>query len=46
MKTYSIAEKPIEIFGVEVIDEKEKKFWRLPDEETRLVSEGVCARSK
>ncbi len=46
MKTYSIAEKPIEIFGVEVIDAKDKKFWRLPHEETVLVSEGVCARSK
>lgn len=46
MKTYSITEKPIEIFGVEVIDEKEKIFWRLPHEETALVTENLCARSK
>lgn len=46
MKTFSITEKPIEIFGVEVIDEKEKKFWRLPHEETILVNENLSERSK
>ena len=46
MKTYSFTDSPIEICGVEVIDKENKAYWRLPDEETQLVSDYVRDRSK
>lgn len=46
MKTYSFTESPIEICGIEVIDFENKNYWRLPDEETMLVSDYVRERSK
>lgn len=46
MKYYSCTDAPIKIYGVEVIDAANQIFWRLPDEESRLVSEDVRGRSK
>ena len=46
MKTYAMTDKPIEIYGLEVIDGGKEIFWRLPDEETAQVSDYVRDRSK
>lgn len=46
MKTYSFTDSPIEICGLEVIDAQNRNYWRLPDEETQLVSDYVRERSK
>ena len=46
MKYYNCTDVPIEIYGVEVIDPEQQIFWRLPDEESRLVSDAVRGRSK
>ena len=46
MKTFSAAEAPIEIFGLDVIDPESKAYWRLRDEESATVSEYINDRSK
>lgn len=46
MKTFSAAEKPIEIYGLEVIDGDNGIFWRLPDDESAYVCEYIRDRSK
>ncbi|MBQ3078557.1 MAG: hypothetical protein IJC48_00975 [Clostridia bacterium] len=46
MKTFHFTEKPIEIFGLDVIDRKKEMYHRLPDSQTKAVSEAVCSRSK
>ena len=46
MKSYDLAEKAIEIYGLDVIDHENGAYWRLPDEESRLVSDYIRERSK
>ena len=46
MKTFFCTEAPVAIYGLDVIDGENKIFWRLPDEETSLVSDYVRDRSK
>lgn len=46
MKTYFFTDDPIEICGLDVIDRETSSFWRLPDEESALVSDYVRDRSK
>ena len=38
-------EKPFEIFGLEVIDKENDKYYRLPDDEVTKVSSGVHCRA-
>ncbi|MBE5790800.1 MAG: hypothetical protein E7322_01415 [Clostridiales bacterium] len=46
MKTYSFTDDPIRLYGLEVIDSENEKYWRLPHEETVLVGDYLCDRSK
>lgn len=46
MKTYQFTDAPFEVCGLDVINPQEHNYWRLPDEETKLVSDAVRDRSK
>lgn len=46
MKSFDLAEKAIEIYGLDVTDHENGAYWRLPDEESRLVSDYIRDRSK
>ncbi len=46
MKTYSFTDDPIKLYGIEVINPEKEFFWRLPHEETVLVGDYLCDRSK
>jgi len=46
MKTYALTDSPVEICGLSVIDPVQQHYWRLPDEESALISDFIRDRSK
>ncbi len=46
MLFYSCFSAPFRVYGLDVIDNTTQRYWRLSDEDSARVSEGVRARSK
>ena len=46
MRYYSCFSDPFRVYGLDVLDNENHNYWRLADEDSMRVSEGVRARSK
>ena len=46
MQFYSCFSAPFRVYGLDVVDTEKQNYWRLADEDSALVSEGVRKRSK
>ena len=45
MQFYSCFSAPFCVYGLDVVDNENHNYWRLSDEDSARVSEGVRARS-
>ena len=46
MRFYSCFSNPFRVYGLDVVDTENQNYWRLADEDSARVSEGVRKRSK